>query len=354
MGETVEMFTRYGMGSFRELLIQLALDPGRVYYLDNNMSHKGAINENWGRELLELFSMGVGNYTEDDIKEASRAFTGWTNGPAIPPFPYGSRPWSSFYDATDHDDEEKEFLGERGRFNGEDIVDIICCQPATARFVARHLYNFFVADEAPVPQWAHTRPRDPELIQALADAYFEYGYDLRSMLRVLFKSDSFKEARFAKVKSPAEVVVGAMRLIGDYTYPKPGLVDIAMECAYMGQELLNPPTVEGWHTGQEWIDAGTLVERINCVALKVGDITKPGVQKIVDRLRSKGFSLSPQDFVDGCLEQLGFVELGTDSRFALEEQIRGGGQLRTGSENFARRVGDLLQLIVASKEYQLS
>ena len=221
--------------------------------------------------------MGVGNYTEDDVKEASRAFTGWSVGPSFPPYPYGrAASWEFLYDRTDHDSGDKIFLGQGGRLNGEDIMDIICRQPATSRFLARHLYNFFVADEPPVPQWGNTAPRDPQAIDILIGAYFDSEYDIRSMLRVLFNADFFKKASFAKVKSPTEVVVGAARLTKDFTFPSPNLIDLVRQCAYMGQELYDPPSVEGWHTGQEWIDSGTLVERVNFLSSQLGDYTKPG------------------------------------------------------------------------------
>ena len=152
-----------------------------VFYLDNCMSHKGAINENYGRELLELFSMGVGmdghpNYTEEDVKVCARAFTGWTIANAIPRYPYGRYESQFAYNSVDHDDSEKTFLGETGRWNGEDVIDIIAKQPATARFIARHLYNFFVADEPQVPAWQNSPPRDPKAIQALEQAYFRSNY----------------------------------------------------------------------------------------------------------------------------------------------------------------------------------
>ena len=155
------MFRRDGMGRFSDLLLGLAVDPAMVFFLDNCMSHKGAINENWGRELLELFSLGVGmdgqlNYSEDDVKEAARAFTGWTVVNAIPRYPYGRYLSKFVYDPKDHDNGEKTFLGETGNWNGEDIINIIAKQPAAARFVSRHLYNFFVADEPQVPAWQHT------------------------------------------------------------------------------------------------------------------------------------------------------------------------------------------------------
>ena len=258
-------------GQLQDLLVEISRDPAMVFFLDNCLSHKGAINENYGRELLELFSMGVGmdgqfNYTEDDVKECSRAFTGWTIANAIPGQPYGRYEAQFVYNPYDHDDGVKTFLGETGRFNGEDIIDIIVKQPATARFLSRHLYNYFVADEPQVPFWMDTPPQDPETIKMLEDEYFRSGYNIRSMLRVLFNSDAFKNARFSKIKGPVETVVGTLRLVGDWTDPKPGFEWIFDEMKYMGQEPFNPPSVEGWHTGQEWIDGGTLVHRINFIA----------------------------------------------------------------------------------------
>ena len=254
----IDMFRRLGLGSFRDVLNELSRDPAMVMFLDNTDNHKGSINENYGRELLELFSLGVGmdgqlNYTEDDVKAASRAFTGWSVAPTMPVFPYGRADWQFLYDPADHDGGEKTFLGETGRWNGEDIVGIIVRQPATARFIARHLYDFFVADEPQVPAWKDTPPRDIDAIRTLEKAFIESDYDMRSVLRVLFNSDFFKSEaiRYAKVKSPTDVVIGTMRLVQDFKTPKPGMFPIAMEMGYMGQELMNPPTVEGWHTGRE-------------------------------------------------------------------------------------------------------
>ena len=354
MGITVELFRRLGMGSFRDLLLETARDPGMIYYLDNNMSHKGAINENWGRELLELFSMGVGNYTEDDVKEGSRAFTGWTVAPSFPVMPYNRASWEFVFDPTDHDEGQKAFLGENGRLNGEDIVDLICRQPATARFLARQLYNFFVADEPPVPQWNNTPPRDPEAIDTLVRAYFNSQFDVRSILRVLFNSDFFKEAKFAKIKSPTEIVVGTVKLAKDLSFPEPRLIDVVMQCNYMGQQLYNPPSVEGWHAGQEWIDSGTLVERVNFLAGQLGDVAKQGVQEIAQRVSAKGESLSPEELVDGCLEQLGGLSLSDQTRKTLIEAAGRSGAITTETEAFTQRVAALLQVIVATKEYQLN
>ena len=152
----IDMFRRFGFGNFKDILVELSKDPAMIIWLDNNDNHNGANNENYGRELLELFAMGIGNYTEDDIKEASRAFTGWTlkNAEYMSMramkdsiWPYGRIAWHFEYRENDHDDEEKEFLGERGKFNGDEIVDIICRQDATARFVCTRLFQFFAADE---------------------------------------------------------------------------------------------------------------------------------------------------------------------------------------------------------------
>jgi uncharacterized protein (DUF1800 family) len=355
----LDRFRGHGLGKFDELLMDVASSPAMLYYLDNQLSHKEAVNENWGRELLELFSMGVGmdghpNYTEDDVKACAQAFTGWTIANAIPRYPYGSYANQFLYNRFDHIDDEKTFLGEQGRFNGGDVIAIIARQPATARFISRHLYNYFVADEPQVPAWQHTPPQDPELIKALEEEYFRSGYEIRSMLRLLFNSDSFKNARFAKVKSPSEVVCGTLRLVGDFTQPKPRFYDPALEIRYMGQDLLNPPTVEGWHTGKEWIDSGTLVERVNFAAGEMGRIDAPGIQAIINRLGSEGQSISAERLVDGCLEMLGCYDLMEETRFLLLNHAQTAATLRTGTEEFAQSVGQMLQLIVSTQEYQFN
>ena len=356
--QTIEfdMFRRDGLGKFDNLLQGLAKDPAMMFYLDNCMSHKDAINENWGRELLELFSMGVGmdgqvNYTEDDVKECARAFTGWTVTNSIPRYPYGKYEAKFIYDSNDHDFGEKTFLGETGNWNGEDIINIVAKQAGTARFISRHLYNFFVSDEPQVPAWQNTPPGDPATIKSLEDEYFRTNYDIRSMLRVLFKSDAFKNSRFTKVKSPTETVVGTMRLVGDFSMPKPGMNAMSLNIRYMGQDLMNPPTVEGWHTGREWIDSGTLVERINFTADAVGNTSHPGIQSIIQRLGAQGPTITAEQLVDGCLDMLGAYVLADVTRNELLALANADGDLRTGTQEFETRVGQMLQSIVATTEY---
>ena len=354
--DEIEMFRNLGMGSFRDLLVGISRDPAMIFFLDNCLSHKAAINENYGRELLELFSMGVGmdgefNYTEDDVKECARAFTGWTIANNIPGQPYGRYHAQFVYNPDDHDEGMKTFLGETGNFNGEDVIDIIAKQPSTARFISRHLYSYFISDEAQVPSWMETAPKDPETIKMLEDEYFRSGYNIKSMLRVLFNSDAFKNARFQRVKSPVETVMGTMRLVGDWTEPKPGFEFIFDEMKHMGQELFNPPSVEGWHTGQEWIDGGTLVHRINFTADFVGDVNQPGVRGIISRLADIGPVLSPEQMVDETCRFLGHYELADETRQMMAASMAKGGTIHTDTEEFGNRVSELLQMIVATKEY---
>jgi uncharacterized protein (DUF1800 family) len=254
----------------------------------------------------------------------------------------------------DHDNGEKTFLGRTGNFNREDIIDIIVQEPACHRFIARHIYNFFVADEPQVPAWQIEPPQDPEAIDALATSFRESGCDIKAMLRTLFTSDFFKNARFNKIKSPAELVVSTLRTVGGEELPRPGYGrEISMQPTYMGQDLLNPPSVEGWHTGAEWINSGSLMSRINFAADMFSDASRPGVQDIISRLKAKG-SLTPDQLVDSCLDLMGPLEVGNETRQELLEQAQSGGDLSWNDDNAEQRVMEILQLIVAMREYQFN
>ena len=354
----IDTFRENGLSDMRTILTDLSRDPAMIYWLDNSENHKDEPNENYGRELLELFSMGVGNYTEQDVKMAARAFTGWTFKQPIPLYPNGYYGTEFEYHDEDHDDGVKSFLGETGRFNGEDIVDIIVKRPATARFIARHLYNFFVADEPQVPAWPHIPPQDPDAIAALVSAYFESGGEVRAMLRVLFSSDFFKEARFKRVKSPAELVAGTIKLVGTHRRPQPDLLGLGTATVVMGQGLNNPPTVEGWHTGREWIDGGTLNERINFAVTETADTSKPGIREIITRVGEGGATLGAEKFVDLCSDLVGPLDLGQETRSALLRHAEAGGELAFDTEERRRdsegRIARMVQLLVASREYQLA
>jgi hypothetical protein len=345
MLQQVAMFRKHCLGDFRTLLVELSRDPAMIFWLDNQTNTIDVHNENYGRELLELFSLGIGNYTEDDVKNCARAFTGWTLKNPIPGAqPFGRFNWEFEFRPDQHDYGQKTFLGETGNFDGPDIIDIIVRQPAAAQFVARRLHNYFVSDTP-----------DQEAIDILADAYIGSQYDIRAVMRTLFMSDFFRspKAYYARVKSPAEHVVGVIRLTEDFTYPRWGIRELALECRYMGQDLLNPPSVEGWHTGKEWIDTGILVERVNFAAAQVGDISRPGIQKIVGRLRAMG-DLEPEPFVDACLDLIGPLVVSERTHEALTAYARRGGTLRLtdGDQAAEERVGEMLQLIVATREFQ--
>ena len=367
----VGMFRRHGLGRFDDLLLELSKDPAMIIWLDNHTNHKDSINENYGREILELFSMGVGNYTEDDIKECARAFTGWSvkNGEYMAMmaqkdsiWPYGRILWHHEYRDYDHDKDAKSFLGEKGPLNGDDVVDIICRQTATARFVSRHLYNFFVADETPVPQWSDTAPRDPTAVDQLANAYVQYNHDIRSVLRVLFNSDFFKESMFKRVKNPAEIIVGTLRKTGEFRVPDggdKGIYTVMDESGFMGQKLLDPPSVEGWHTGKEWVTSGSLVDRVNFAAQHMSDTSNPGVRDMVQRVLSvSGVSSDPGELVDGCLDVIGPMEVLDETRDLLLKVAsagikEGGSEAHGETEDSQRLILNLFRLIVSSREYQL-
>ena len=362
--DQIRMFERHGMGSFKNLLMELSRDPAMIVWLDNSENHNGSVNENYGRELLELFSMGVGNYTEHDVKEAARAFTGWTIGNTEymtlksardSVWPYGRLSFHFEYKEHDHDNGEKEFLGHKGNLNGEDIVDIICDQPATAAFLSRHMYSFFVADEPPVPEWPYKEPRDPEAIAALSKVYFDSDYNVEEMLRFLFKSDFFKseQARYQRVKSPAELVAGVLRLTGEFNRPKVDMNPTNLQSTYMGQWLLNPPSVEGWHWGTEWIDSGALVERVNFASERLGNIENPGVQTLIDRILSdSNGGLNAEDLVERALDELSVADISDKTRSALVEfaktQVN---QLDSGNAG-PEQVANVLKLVGATPEFQ--
>jgi uncharacterized protein (DUF1800 family) len=353
----INMFRRVGLTNFRTILLELSRDPAMIFWLDNNENHKDEVNENYGRELLELFSMGIGNYTEDDIKSASRAFTGWTFSQPLPLYPMGHHMASFEFRSDDHDEGEKTFLGHTGNLNGEDIIDIIVKEPATARFISRHLYNFFVEDEPQVPSWAIEPPKNQEAIDRLSEVFLESEGDMRAVLKELFSSEFFKQSLDRKkVKSPAELVAGVLRQTGEFSSPKPGIHNFAAAATMMGQNLLNPPTVEGWHTGHEWIDSGTLSERVNFAENQFKDASKPGVQEILRRAGS--LDEDPDGLVTRCLDLMGGVRVSDDTHRSLVDyarQLKVMGDTRKGdNDQEPVDVLNLLQMIVSTVDYQFA
>jgi uncharacterized protein (DUF1800 family) len=358
----IDTFRRNAFGHFNNMLVDLSRDPAMIIWLDNQDNHRGSINENYGRELLELFSMGIGNYSEEDIKNCARAFTGWTvaNAPYMSMkaaknsiWPYNSNGWHFEYREDDHDDGVKTFLGQEGCFNGEDIVDIIVAQEPTARFVCTRLFRFFVAD--------NVDEGGEQVISAMMQTYFESDYEIRAVLRTMFQSDYFKseQARYTRVKGPVELLVGAVRLAGTYRPPAQGIEELVNQTLYMGQGLCEPPSVEGWHEGIEWIDSGVLVERVNFVSKQLGNPKNPGVRDLITRLADSNNGVySPEDLVDRCLELLGPMQVSDRTRTALIKAASRQGELnladhQAGDEN-EERVANMFRLATSTREYQFS
>jgi hypothetical protein len=348
MVNQISMLRRHCLGDLRTLLVELSKDPAMIHWLDNQYNTNEVHNENYGRELLELFSMGRGNYTEDDVKNCARAFTGWGLKRTIPGFyPYAHFDLEFEFYPDKHDYGEKTVLGETGNFDGPDVIDIILRQPATAQFIARRLYQFFVSDTP-----------DADAIAEIASALRATQYDIRATMRTLFMSDGFRsqESFCARVKYPVELVVGVVRLTGDYTYPEYDITPLALACRYMGQDLLNPPSVEGWHTGKEWIDTGNLVERINFAADRVGDPSKPGIRRLIDKVKAQG-PLTAEQLVARCIELVGpfAVKEGTyGSLVGFVEHDRVPAFDGTDDAADEHRVVQLFQLIVSTREYQMA
>ena len=174
---------------------------------------------------------------------------------------------------------------------------------------------------------------------------------------MLFNSEFFKNARFAKIKSPIEAVVGAVRFAGGAEFPAPGIGNLARQSGYMGQELLNPPSVEGWHTGVEWVNSGALMKRINFTAGVLGDIERPGIQTIIGKLQAEG-DLAPEDFVNTCLDLAGPLEVKPATHRELIEHASEKGDLSWNSNQDANastaRVGEMMKLIASVREFQYS
>ncbi|KAA1303508.1 MAG: DUF1800 domain-containing protein [SAR202 cluster bacterium] len=354
----IQMLRENCLENFRTLLLGISRDPAMIFWLDNNENHGTAINENYGREILELFSMGIGNYSEDDIKSAARAFTGWTYEQPVPLYPYGQRSVQYRFRPDDHDYGEKTFLGQSGNFDGSDVIDIIAKQEATARFIGRHLYNFFVADEAQVPAWSIEPPGDQKAIDDLVRTWMDSDADIRAVLRTLFTSEWFKAARFQHVKSPTEFVAGVLKLSGEYKEPAPDLHKLEPTTIAMGQKLMDPPSVEGWHTGQEWIDGGTLTERVNYAVDTLNDPSKPGVKALIDRIRAASDLTIPEDLVDQVLDLVGPLEVEPATKEALVAHAETEGSLDWGSkeavERSTARVVQMLTLVVSAREFQFA
>jgi len=236
---------RHALGNFRELLHAVAKDPAMVVYLDNVSNRKGQPNENFAREVMELFTLGEGHYSEHDIKEAARAFTGWSLDRSAGSFRY--------YRVL-HDNGEKTVLGRTGRLTGEDVLDVLLAQPATAEFITAKLWREFIS-----PQPDHAA------VQRIAGLFRASGYDIKTVMRALLTSEHFYASanRAILIKSPVELVVGTLR---QFDMHPADLRAVAFSTRQLGQDLFAPPNVKGWPGGEAWINSTSLLARRQLLA----------------------------------------------------------------------------------------
>jgi uncharacterized protein (DUF1800 family) len=239
----------YSLGRFEPLVLQVAQSPAMLRYLDNDRNNKNEPNENFARELLELFTMGIGNYAEEDIKEAARAFTGWSSD--------GTQ---FVVRRRQHDNGYKTFLGERGNFDGADIIGIVMKRPEVAPFIARKIWEFFVY-EAP----------DDELVAELAERFRSTRYDIADLLATIFNSAEFYSERavWTQIKSPIHFLVALHGQLETST-PRPRM--IVQMLRLLGQVPFYPPNVKGWDHGRAWINSNTLLMRANIVNFLVNGV----------------------------------------------------------------------------------
>ena len=241
-------------------------------------------------------------------------------------------------------------MGHKGNFNGEDIIKVICGRETTARFIARHLYHFFVADEVPVPSWNDVPPRDAKAIDELVKAYFETDHNISGMLTRLFNSDFFKskDVRYKKVKGPAEFAVGLLKLSREFEIPDRDMIPRYRQIGWMGQELNNPPSVEGWHEGQEWVNTGALIERINFASELLGNQDNAGIKELIDAVEQVlDQNSTPKEIVNECLKQLGFLRLSSNSKTAVEN-------FASGVEENREKISGVIRLIGSTREFQMA
>lgn len=346
-----QLFNRLGLGNFSDLTLAVSQDPAMLVWLDGNQNRKNAPNENYGRELLELFMLGIGNYTENDVKAAARAFTGWffdaerdtRNNNRITSAKFA-------FNEKQHDTGTKTFLGQTGNWNGDDIIKIALAQPACARFIAGKLFAFFVWDNP-----------DAATVAPFADLFAKNKYDLRETMRAILLSAEFSSERAyrAKTKSPTEHVAGVMRTLGVATPAR----DFATYMRRMGQELFNPPNVGGWTSGLGWIGPGTLLERTNfvnrIVTARQATNNSPIVFDPSKLLAGKNIATAEQlvDYIAGLLLDGAIADAQRAallSYLRLNDQGKPAASFTLDAKTLDSKVRGLIHLVSAMPEYQLN
>lgn len=317
-----DLIREHALGSFRSLLHGLVRDVAMLLWLDGNANRRRHANENFARELLELFSLGIGNYSEMDVAEAARAFTGWH-----------VRSGEFWFNQLQHDNGAKQVFGRNGALDGGDVVDLCLQQPACARFLANKLLRNFVM------------PTPPDgLVEQLAANIRANDLVLAPVLRELFGSKRFfsVEARAALIKSPLDLALGAQRVLDCRVH----LQATATLLAGLGQDLFDPPTVKGWDGGRVWITSASLLRRDNFASeLCLGD-RYGRIAVLTDLLDGQGL-IAPQAIVRRATELLLAVDLDVAATSSLE------GYLHRARGSREQRLRGLVHLIMTLPEYQL-
>jgi uncharacterized protein (DUF1800 family) len=333
MQQQIQLFRDNGFGNFETLLQKVTRDPATLIWLDNRLNRKGAPNENYAREVQELFTVGIGNYTEQDIHEAARAFTGHTLDKNL----------QYVFNKNQHDDGLKTFHGQTGKFDADDILSILVRHPATPRFLTTKLFKFFVYDDP-----------DSATIDRLANTFVTSGFDIRSVLRDMFSGPEFlsPQAFHGQIKQPAELVVGSLKSLNVQNVG----ADVTQTLRRMGQDLLNPPDVSGWKGGPAWLNGTTLFERFNWGnRLSMGrDATKPYFTDVPGQLQTHNVS-SPENLVDYYLGVLVDGDVTPEARQALVDYLNSSGPLSlddSGALDVKAR--GLVHMALAAPTYQLA
>jgi uncharacterized protein (DUF1800 family) len=333
MLQQIQLFRDNGFGNFETLLQKVTRDPAMLIWLDNRLNRKGAPNENYAREVQELFTVGIGNYTEQDIHEAARAFTGHTLDKNL----------VYTFNAKQHDSGTKTFQGQTGAFDADDILAILVRNPATARFVSTRLFSYFAYDNP-----------DPSTIDRLATTFTSSNFDIRSVLRDILTGPEFLSAQafHGQIKQPADLVVGSLKSL-DVQNVGPDATQVLRR---MGQDLLNPPDVSGWKGGAAWINGTTLFERFNWAnRLAMGrDATKPNFADVAGRVQARNVT-TPDGLVDYYLGLLVDGDVTPEARQALIDYLNASGPLSlTDPAALDLKARGLVHLALAAPTYQLA
>lgn len=276
MRQQLDLIFKYALGKFSPFLKEMSRDPAMLIWLDSNQNVKSHPNENFAREVMELFSLGVGNYTEKDVQEAARAFTGWH-------VTAGDTPRFNLV-AREHDGGPKTILKQTGAWDGDDVIRILLEQKACANFLARKLYQFFVSEKVVPPD---------SFLEPLAEALRQSDYDLSVPVRMILSSKHFfsPHAYRQKIKSPVEYCVGIGRMFG--TSPNGGMVisahSLIPPLEMMAQQLYAPPNVKGWEGGKAWLNTATVLARHNFA----NDLVRGGLSKATAELTGTMFATAP-------------------------------------------------------------